>query len=202
MEIDDPKETKILIKTKARKFKGKDAKDTNDIYINSLISREVEMPIINIGENLLDTMTRILASEIEGKCTIEGYIKPNSVKIISYTSGLILTDKIIFMVSLECKICCPVEGMVINCIAKNITKAGIRAEINDINNPVLIFVARDHNFMSSYFNSIEENNNINVKVIGQRFELNDKYISIIGELVEKTASIIKPKKLPKLVLKP
>ena len=49
MEIDDPKETKILIKTKARKFKGKDAKDTNDIYINSLISREVEMPIINIG---------------------------------------------------------------------------------------------------------------------------------------------------------
>jgi DNA-directed RNA polymerase subunit E'/Rpb7 len=202
MEIDDPKETKILIKTKARKFKGKDAKDTNDIYINSLISREVEMPIINIGENLVDTMTRILASEIEGKCTIEGYIKPNSVKIISYTSGLILTDKIIFMVSLECKICCPVEGMVINCIAKNITKAGIRAEINDINNPVLIFVARDHNFMSSYFNSIEENNNINVKVIGQRFELNDKYISIIGELVEKTASIIKPKKLPKLVLKP
>ena len=160
------------------------------------------MPIINIGENLVDTMTRILASEIEGKCTIEGYIKPNSVKIISYTSGLILTDKIIFMVSLECKICCPVEGMVINCIAKNITKAGIRAEINDINNPVLIFVARDHNFMSSYFNSIEENNNINVKVIGQRFELNDKYISIIGELVEKTASIIKPKKLPKLVLKP
>lgn len=202
MEIDDPKETKILIKTKARKFKGKDAKDTNDIYINSLISREVEMPIINIGENLVDTMTRILASEIEGKCTIEGYIKPNSVKIISYTSGIIVTDKIIFMVSLECKICCPVEGMVINCIAKNITKAGIRAEINDINNPVLIFVARDHNFMSSYFNSIEENNNINVKVIGQRFELNDKYISIIGELVEKTASIIKPKKLPKLVLKP
>jgi len=145
-------------------------------------------------------MHRIISSDIEGKCVVEGYIKHNSVKIISYSSGLIKTEKIVFIVSIECKICCPVEGMIINCIAKNITKAGIRAEINGDNSPVLIFVARDHNFMSQYFNSVEENENINIRVIGQRFELNDKYISIIGELVEKTASIIKPKKLPKLVL--
>ena len=48
--------------------------------------------------------------------------------------------------------------------------------------------------------------NINVRVIGQRFELNDKYISIIASLVEEHENILQlqpkgKKKLPKLILK-
>ena len=91
---------------------------------------------------------------------------------------------VIFEVVFTCKACFPVEGMYIDCVAKNITKAGIRAEISDEENPLVIFVARDHNYMSKYFSSIEEGNNIKIKVIGKRFELNDTYISIIGELIE------------------
>jgi CTP synthase (UTP-ammonia lyase) len=60
--------------------------------------------------------------------------------------------------------------------------------------------------MSSYFNSVKENDNIKIKVIGQRYELNDKYISIIASLVEEHENILqlqtKPKKkLQKLILK-
>jgi CTP synthase (UTP-ammonia lyase) len=60
--------------------------------------------------------------------------------------------------------------------------------------------------MSSYFNSVKENDNIKVKVIGQRFELNDKYISIIASLVEDHENILQlqpktKKKLPKLIFK-
>ena len=96
--------------------------------------------------------------------------------------------------------------MIINCFAENITKAGIRALITKENSPLLIFVARDHNYMSSYFNSVKENDNIKVKVIGQRFELNDKYISIIASLVEDHENILQlqpktKKKLPKLIFK-
>ena len=35
-----------------------------------------------------------------------------------------------------------------------------------------------------YFSAVKPDDEIEVKVIGQRFELNDKYISIIAELVE------------------
>ena len=195
-----PESSNIIIKIKQKKIKEVDS--INNIYIKSLLTREVCVKVFNIGTNINDTLERIISSEIEGKCTIEGYIKPNSVKIQSYSSGLIVSDNIVFVIVIECQICCPVEGMTIRCTAQNITKAGIRAQISKENNPVLIFVARDHNFMSSYFNSIQENQEITVKVIGQRFELNDTYFSIIGELIEQTASIIpKPrKKLPKLIL--
>jgi hypothetical protein len=75
--------------------------------------------------------------------------------------------------------------MLISCIAKNITKAGIRAESAvDVPSPVVVFVAKDHHFNNSFFSEIKEGDKINVRVIGQRFELNDKFISIIGELVK------------------
>jgi hypothetical protein len=80
-------------------------------------------------------------------------------------------------------VCFPVEGTLISCIAKNITKAGIRAESSDeIPSPIVVFIARDHHYNSEQFNEIKEGDKFTARVIGQRFELNDKYISIIAEL--------------------
>jgi hypothetical protein len=45
-----------------------------------------------------------------------------------------------------------------------------------------VFIARDHHFNMSKFSSIKEGDKFIAKVIGQRFELNDKQISIIAEL--------------------
>ena len=198
----EKKELKIKPKKKVLKPK---IKDDNELYSKTLFSREVCVSITNIGRNMKETLERIISSDIEGKCIVQGYVKPGSIKVQNYSSGLILTDKVVFNVVIECYICNPVEGMIINCFAENITKAGIRALISKENNPLLIFVARDHNYMSSHFNSVKEGDNIKIKVIGQRYELNDKYISIIASLVEEHEDILSmvgktKKKLPKLVL--
>jgi hypothetical protein len=94
--------------------------------------------------------------------------------------------------------------MIIPCVAKNITKAGIRAEsANDVPSPIVVFLAKDHHFNSTQFAEVKEGDKINVRVIGQRFELNDKYISIIAELVkEKEVPIgaFQKEKKPKIVI--
>ena len=90
--------------------------------------------------------------------------------------------------------------MTIPCIVKNITKAGIRAQTDEEVSPVIIFIARDHHYMSQKFSNIKEGEIINAKVIGQRFELNDKYISIIAELVEVTDVLKIKKKKKKLIV--
>ena len=132
------------------------------------------MNIIHVGSNIKQTLEKVIASEIEGKCIVEGYIKPNSTKILTYSSGEISGINVIFEVVFECFVCSPVEGMHIKCIAKNITKAGIRAETPEEPSPVVIFVARDHHTTKPYFAKVQPNDNITVRVIGQRFELNDK----------------------------
>ena len=45
-----------------------------------------------------------------------------------------------------------------NLYPKNITKAGIRGEsVDEQPSPFILFIARDHYYANSYFNSIEEN---------------------------------------------
>jgi len=89
--------------------------------------------------------------------------------------------------------------MLIPCVARNITKAGIRAESDEESpSPIVVFIMRDQNYMNKYFTSIKENDKFIVRVIGQRFELNDKYVSIIGEVVEPKKDYTNRK--PKLVI--
>jgi DNA-directed RNA polymerase subunit E'/Rpb7 len=156
------------------------------IYSRGLLTRNITLPITTIGKNIKETIEDNIKFNYEGKCVVEGFIKPNSIKIITYSSGVIYRgNNIMFEVVFECEICFPVEGMLISCLAKNITKAGIRAEsASDIPSPVVVFVAKDHHYNMSYFSEIQEGDKITVRVIGQRFELNDKYISIIAELVK------------------
>lgn len=189
----------LTAKVPQQKYKKRETK-INTIYSRCLITRNILLPITNIGKNIKETIEKNIIFNYEGKCVVEGFIKPNSSKIVTYSSGLIQGTNISFEVVFECEICCPVEGMLISCVAKNITKAGVRAESADETpSPVVVFVARDHHFSVSQFSNIQEGDKFVARVIGQRFELNDKYVSIIAELVvEKTQKKKEPAK-PKLV---
>ena len=168
-----------------QKFKKRELK-LSSVYSRCLITRTIVIPIISIGKNIKQTIENNIAANFEGKCIVEGYVKPNSSKLISYSSGLIdRAVNIVFEVVFECEVCFLVEGTLIQCTAKNITKAGIRAESSiDVPSPVIVFIARDHHYNNQYFNSIQEGDKFQVRVIGQRFELNDKFVSIIGELIK------------------
>ena len=165
------------------KQRNKDAK-LSTIYSRCLITRNIVLPITSIGANIRETINRKIHDNYEGKCLVEGFIEKNSTKIVSHSSGLIQRGtNITFVVVFECNACFPVEGTLISCIAKNITKAGIRAESSDeIPSPIVVFIARDHHYNSEQFNEIKEGDKFTARVIGQRFELNDKYVSIIAEL--------------------
>ena len=157
------------------------------VYIKSIMSQKIHLTIREIGNNVKQILEEKIISANEGKCIAEGFIKPNSVKIISYSSGVIGSNIVEFQTIYECMMCHPVEGMLIECTSKTITKAGIHAQVldKDMVIPVTVFIARDHHNTDRYFNSIKENAEILIKVIGIRYELNDPYICVIGKLLEK-----------------
>lgn len=175
----------VATKQIPQKMKRRETK-IQTIYSRGLISRTIVLPITTIGKNIKETIETNIKFNFEGKCLVEGFIKPNSTNIISFSSGLIIKGSLIsFEVIFECEICFPVEGMLISCTAKNITKAGIKAESSlDVPSPVIVFIARDHHYNIEHFNNVKEGDKINVRVIGQRFELNDQFVSVIGELIK------------------
>ena len=148
------------------------------VYMNSLLSRKIQIPFNKIGKNIKELLENIIKQQIEGKCTVEGYIKTNSTKILTYSSGVLFENK---------------------------TQAGIRAVIDEDKSPVVVYVSRDHHYNNKYFGTVTENDQITVRVIGQRYELNDEQVSIIGEIVEPKEDKIKKnttmKRKPKLIIK-
>lgn len=157
------------------------------IYGLNVLKRRVYLNISEIGRNLMAVIQLKLQNDYEGKCTNEGYIKNNSIRIITHSSGIINEDSIYFDAVFECLVCCPVEGMNINnCVIKNITKAGIKAEISEDNEtPIIIFIARDHHYDKQYFSSLKVEDTISIKVIGIRYELNDSNISLIANIIDR-----------------
>ena len=168
------------------------------LYAQVVITRRIILGIPYVGRQVKENLEARIRADLEGKCVVEGYVKPGSTRLLTYSSGLIKGSDVQFEVVVEAQVCNPVEGMLIGCVAKNITKAGIRAGLDTDPSPVVVFVARDHSHMNEQFNSVQEGESIRVRVIGQRFELNDPFISVIGELVEEKTRQRPPR--PKLVI--
>lgn len=178
----------------------RDVKNTKEVgvYMKNMLTRKVHLNFNNVGKNIKETLEKKLMKDYEGKCSVEGFIKPNTTKIVSYSSGLLVENQVMFEVVFECMVCCPVEGMHIKCNVQNITQAGIRAIINDDVSPIVVYISRDHHYNNTYFSKVKENDDIAIKVIGQRYELNDAHVSVMGELIE--PRVEKYKKKTKLVI--
>jgi DNA-directed RNA polymerase subunit E'/Rpb7 len=170
---------------KKQTFKKRDLNKLQGLYSRCLLTRKVCLPITSVGKNVKENIEELVKFEYEGKCVVEGYIKIGSTHLLTYSCGLIERGNLVtFDVAFECDICYPVEGMLVQCNVKNITKAGIKCESAvEVPSPIIVFVAKDHHYDKPQFNEVKEGDRITVRIIGQRYELNDKYISVIGELV-------------------
>lgn len=153
------------------------------IYMKNVLTRKVTLPFHLLGNNIVENIQDNLSQTIEGHCEKEGYIRPDSIRIINYSAGCLHAEYVKFIVTFECLVCRPVEGMRFRAVIKNITKAGIRAETKEHQSPVVVFIARDHHFQNADFSKLSVDDDINVRVIGIRYELNDAYISVIAEFI-------------------
>ena len=166
------------------KQKNDKPKEIHEPYIPSVLSMKIVLSINEIGKNIKQNLERIIVSKTEGKCIVEGYIRPDSVNILTYSSGKVNAGMVEFQTTFECLVCYPVDGMLVKCNCKTITKAGIHAEVIDKkgNVPITIFIARDHHIHNNMFEHVVENSKLIVSIIGVRFELNDVNICAIGTL--------------------
>jgi len=153
-------------------------------YMKSVLTTKVLLPIVDIGKSIKQNLEKVIVSRVEGRCIVEGYIKPESVNILTYSAGKVMNGSVEFHITYECLICHPVDGILIECYCKTITKAGIHAEVIDKskNIPIVAFLARDHLINNHLFEKVVENSKLVVRVIGVRFELNDSNICVIGSL--------------------
>jgi hypothetical protein len=103
--------------------------------------------------------------------------------LVRFSYGVLKGASVTFNVVFKCNLANPIAGQKIKCIVENNTKAGVKARLDSRENPFIIFLSRDHHYMIPRFSDIKEKENIRVKVLGQRFEINDPKISVIATLI-------------------
>jgi DNA-directed RNA polymerase subunit E'/Rpb7 len=160
-------------------------------YISSVLSMKIFLKITEIGESVKKNLEDIIRSRTEGRCIVDGYVRPRSIQILSYSSGKVNGDMVEYHAVYQCMLSHPVEGMLVECVCKMINKAGIHAEVTDLDEngntyvPIIVYIARDHHINNHLFESVKENAKLEVRIVGVRYELNDPHITTIGRLDNK-----------------
>ena len=200
---------KKSIKISEKKFNVSEDLMKQNIYNAEILTFKVKFKFNDLTQNLNEKFIQYARKNIMGKCHKEGYISNNHIRIINYSSALLDGHNVYFNVNYEFMVCYPYEGMVLSCKIQNITKIGVKGILSedDNENPIIVFASRIHNenilsdideideennedIDRNKINAIKINNIMKVKVIGFRFEINDPYLSVLGEIIKDEPKII------------
>jgi DNA-directed RNA polymerase subunit E'/Rpb7 len=168
----------------------------NDVFMNVLLDEKIKLEPRFITNNFKEELLKRLKEKLEGKCTRHGYIRINSIDIYKITPGIIelisLNGNIQYKIYFHADVCNPMLGSVIKAKVMKINKFGILADAG-YNDPVtdeflniieIIIAKNSVNIISDIdLETVNVGDNIRVEIIGKKYELNDKHISIVGKIV-------------------
>lgn len=157
--------------------------ENTNIYFRSILRKKIIVDAKYLNERIDEYIQEYLKNKMEGKCIDEGYVKPESVRIIKRSAGVLLgsrfTGDITYEVAYTADLCNPHEGNIYDCKVKFKTKAGIMG----YNGPLSFIVGKQfHENEIDAFESIKVGDMIKVYVLGKSFSVNDKEIQVVGKI--------------------
>ena len=162
----------------------------DNIYFNNVVKKKVIVSPKYMG-TINAYLENYLKKNYEGKCIAEGYVKPDSIKIVRRSIGAItgsrFTGDITYIVDYSAEICNPSIGNVIECTVKNINKLGLLCN----NGPITIIIGKKFHDNLDEINKIKEGDKIKIEVIAKKIQLNKTEIQVVGKLCDGTT----PKKV-------
>lgn len=152
------------------------------LYVRTEINQIISVDFSQIELDMSRYFIKYARNFMEGKCRKEGFIRPKSTKIESYTTPILKSNQCIYEVTFSFDVCNPEIDNIYKCKIIKLAKIGIRAVISYSDNPIVFYISREHN-PTINFDNYKESQNIDVRIIGKRFQLNDSYIEVIAEIV-------------------
>lgn len=162
-----------------------------DMFIPVRFKTSVHLAPKEMTADFEDRLFQKLRENLEGLCTRHGYIKPGSIEIARRSGGQFVKQHfnghLRFDVVCRAEVCNPPQNAIVEAIVKNKNELGVHAEstlrMGDQDVPVLdiIIPKRAAGIQSEIdLTDVQTGDKIFVEVLGKRFQLNDRKISIIG----------------------
>jgi len=140
--------------------------------------------------NLDSLIEEKIKTQFEGKCSRNGYVVPNSVKLISRSMGMVekgrFTGDILFYTEAEARVLQPPDGVIIEgeVIRKN--KMGIYVNYKDA---IRVMIPRDLHIGDNDFDAIQVGETVEVEIKKSRYQVNDTSILSVGMYRSRKAGV-------------
>lgn len=171
--------------------------DVNKNFILAEFVDNIKIHPKYIGKDIERNILKELKQRKEGICSDHGYIKKNTIRIIKVSSGKVEMSTfhgyMNFMVKYSAMVCNPVKGNIVNAVVVNMNNFGILCssfitEDNGSKTPILEIIIPKHSLTIQsdvdLKNSVKINNEVKVQIVGKKYQLYNKKISIIGKIVK------------------
>ena len=164
----------------------------NDLFIKHIITRPVTIYPNELNENIDKIIIKKVkeAYENSNQYTDFGYLKVNSIRLLSRTIGQFLTGYfnagITYTVKFECNIARPCIGQKIQCYVKNKNTVGVLAvsypePIYDV-----LLIAEQHTDKTIY-NQLAKDDFVVINV--EKFSFQQNKILVVGKIIEKRGEV-------------
>lgn len=144
------------------------------------LTRSVHIHAPNLQRDIHVSLLAQLRMNYEGTCTPEGYIQRRSITIVEHSLGRInlIRGGLDYSVKFQADVCMPHPGQLFRGRVTLRSKIGLHVELE----PMKILIPRDLHLENADFESIQESQEIEFKVVGSRFQQGDKSIVVLGTL--------------------
>jgi hypothetical protein len=148
----------------------------------SLNPNDFQKEITSINDILISK----IKEKLENKCSRNGFLMPNTLKLLSRSMGKASNGRFIgdyvFYVQLQGNVLNPPDGIVIDAEVISKNKMGIYCNYK---NAIRIIVPRDLHIGNEDFDNVTVGELIKIQIKKSRFQVNDDTILSIGYFIEK-----------------
>lgn len=154
-----------------------------------LLAERIKLEPSFLHKQFREEVLRRLKLKVEGICSRHGFIRPDSIEVHKICTGKVelvgLNGNTEFDVVFYADVCNPMLGSIIKCRVANINKFGILAEAENV---IEAIIAKNSvNIQSDVdLDKVRIGDDILIEVVGKKYELNEKKISLIGRVVKDT----------------
>ncbi len=154
------------------------------------LTRNVHLESRNLKKNVHSSLLAQLRHKYEGICASEGYMQPRSITIVDYSLGRanLIKGGLDYVVKFQADVCLPHPGQLIRAPVSLKSKIGLHAELP----PLKILIPRDLHIGNGDFETAEESQEIELEVVGARFQQGDESIVVLGKL----RNLVQPAEMP------
>ena len=164
---------------------------TDNIYETRQLSTSLSIhPKMFNYSDVNEIILRKLKNKVEGKCISDGYIKEESVKIISRSLGMLLNhdfnSNINYELIYSAEVCNPKEGQLIEVVVDTVDETNtVCYYMDEDSSPIEIYLFKQHYLENQEYAALTQGDTIIVKILETQIEFGSKKILAIAEFIKK-----------------